>query len=91
MSNPNNVVLDPERLTSDGIEAVWMDTCPGCKAEVSAIKHDFSLCSQLRNAEYRIRELERLQRELLRVLDDPISRWRRGFVALLQKTSWMGG
>lgn len=55
MPNPNNVAL----LTSDGLEEVWLDTCPGCKATVSALKHDFSLCSQLQNALYRIRELEK--------------------------------
>jgi hypothetical protein len=45
-------------LTTDQIEGAWMDVCPGCKATVSAIKHDFSLCSQLQNALYRIRQLE---------------------------------
>lgn len=54
--NQNNVSL----LTTDGLEAAWMDTCPGCRADVSAIKHDFSLCTRLGNAEYRIRELEKL-------------------------------
>jgi hypothetical protein len=90
MPNPNNVDLT-STTTSDGLEAVWMDTCPGCKAMVSAIKHDFSLCTQLRNAEHRIRELERSHRELLRVMDSPISRWRRGFVDLLRRTAWLGG
>jgi hypothetical protein len=37
---------------------LWLDTCPGCKEYVSALKHDFSLCSQLQNALYRIRQLE---------------------------------
>lgn len=50
----NNVAL----LTTDQIEAAWLDTCPGCRQAVSAIKHDFSLCSQLQNALYRIRKLE---------------------------------
>jgi hypothetical protein len=52
--NLNNIPL----LTTDQFEAAWMDVCPGCKATVSAIKHDFSLCSQLQNALYRIRQLE---------------------------------
>jgi hypothetical protein len=32
--------------------------CPGCKKVASTAQHDFSLCTELRNAEYRIRELE---------------------------------
>ncbi len=57
MANPNNAAL----LTTDGLEAAWIDRCPGCGEIVSAIKHDFSLCSRLANAEYRIRQLEGAQ------------------------------
>lgn len=53
--NPNNVTL----VSTDSLEAAWMDTCPGCHVTVSALKHDFSLCSQLQNALHRIRELEK--------------------------------
>lgn len=58
MLNPYNVEL-PHPLHTDDVEAAWLDKCSGCGAEVSAIKHDFSLCSQLQNALYRIRQLER--------------------------------
>lgn len=42
----------------DGI-ASYVAECPGCKTRVSAILHDFSLCTELQNALYRIRELEK--------------------------------
>lgn len=38
--------------------------CPACKTIVSPLVHDYSLCSQLKNAEYRIRELEKTVAEL---------------------------
>jgi hypothetical protein len=57
--NPNNVAL----LTTDDVEAAWVDVCPGCKARVSALKHDFSLCSQLQNVLYRIKALESIVHE----------------------------
>jgi hypothetical protein len=57
MGNPAPVII--QILTTDQLEAAWEDKCPGCGAVVSAIKHDFSLCTRLNNAEYRIRVLER--------------------------------
>jgi hypothetical protein len=54
LANPQNVSL----LSTNQLENTWLDTCPGCGALVSAIKHDFSLCTRLSNADYRIRELE---------------------------------
>jgi hypothetical protein len=34
-------------------------TCPGCKFYTSIYLHDFSLCTQLQNALYRVRQLEK--------------------------------
>lgn len=63
MSVPVNIsehvtifTIDP---TLPFIAAVRTPTiCPGCRADISPIVHDYSLCSQLQNALYRIRQLE---------------------------------
>lgn len=70
MENPSGYVyIYPSVQYPFSVPILWAQECPGCKTICSPSLHDFSLCTQLRNAEYRIRELEKRVAEIIQGIE----------------------